>query len=162
MRTQISKCDPDLIIDLIRNISEINESIRTNVFDPAPASGRDLYRRKMMLHSIIEELLNECGINIKSRGYTFIRDAVCIVIDMQTLDIFLNTDVYPYIAEKYRIKNIDLIEHSIRNCISSGYARYAGDKCNDTTLKIYSSKPTNKRFIFHIAQEAAKRYSEYA
>ena len=162
MRTQISKCDPDLLIDLIRSISEVSERLRTNVFEAEAASECDDYRRKMILHSIIEDLLNECCINIKSRGYTFIKDAACIVIDMQTLDLFFKTDVYPYIAEKYRVRNTDLIEHSIRNAIGSGYVRFKEDPDHDSAPEIYSSKPTNKKFILHIAQEAVKRYGKYA
>lgn len=162
MRTQIADYDHDTLIDLIRGITEISGNLRTNAFDPVPVSVRADYRRKMKILSIIAELLDEYGINIKSRGYTFITDAVCIVIDMQTLDICFNADVYPYIADKYRIKKIDMIEHSIRNAIAAGYARYKEDPCHDTPLRIYSSKPTNKRFILHIAREAAKRCGEYA
>ncbi len=162
MRTQISNYNPDMIIDLIRGISEISDNLRTNVFDPVPVSGRAQYQRKMQILSIIEDLLNECCINIKSRGYTFIRDAVCIVIDMQTHDICFKADVYPYIADKYRIRKIDLIEHSMRNAIGSGYIRCKEEPGHEAALKIYSSKPTNKRFILNIAQEAARRYGKYA
>lgn len=156
MRTQIAKYEPEQLIDLIRDISEIRSSLSTNAFDPVPATERAQYKRKMRLLTGIEGLLDKCCINVKSRGYTFLVDAICIIIDLKTLDVCLVSDVYPYIADKYNVKNLDTIEHSIRNCIKDGYERYTDGRSDDDLPEIYRNKPTNKKFLLYIAKEVSK------
>lgn len=127
-------------------------------FDPCNHTEKDEYHRKIRLTSVIHDLLNECCINIKSRGYTYIRDAVCLITDHDTYDICLNNDIYPHIARKYNIKGISRIEHNIRNSIDAAYhsGRWReGNKQN--LMHIFDSKPTPKQFLLHMTHEADRR-----
>ena len=116
----------------------------------------------MRLMKAIHDLLNECSVNIKSRGYTYIKDAVCIIIDHGTLDVCLSTDIYPHIARKHNISTIARIEHNMRNSIDAAYHLYMkqDDKCSPL-MERFDSKPTVKEFLLHLKDEVDRRlYSE--
>ena len=86
------------------------------------------------------------------------KDAICIITDRRSLDICLVKEVYPYIAEKHRVKSLYKIEHSIRNALDAAYK-----KCRSTyperdcLLNSFDEKPTNKKFLLLAVQEVGNR-----
>ncbi len=127
----------------------------------APDEAEDaggLDARQGRQRSMAQFLPDENGINIKSQGYTFLRDAICIIIDRRCLDICLIKEVYPYIAEKHRVKSISKVEHSIRNALDAAYKKCRTEYPDrDCILNTFERKPTNKKFLLIAVQEVSNR-----
>ena len=163
MKTERNHYEYQLIKDLIREISEVGKHVRTRkhltyAFDPSERAEKDLYHHNMKLMTVIHDLLNECSINIKSRGYTYIKDAVCIITDHGTLDVCLSKDIYPHIARKHGINGIARIEHNIRNSIDAAYRLYIKNgKMNCPFMDRFETKPTAKVFLLHLKDEVDRR-----
>lgn len=164
----ISQSEAKIMKDLVKELNEFNTYVKNglspfsrgviqgnyyNAFNPV-VSDSEQYKTSIRLRKSINDVLNDNCINIKSQGYTYIKDALCIIIDRQSLDICLESDVYPYIAEKYKVKKISKVEHNIRNALASGYkmctSKYPDRDCIMNRLE---SKPTNKKFLLRAVQE---------
>ena len=132
----ISQSDTKIMKDLVRELSEFNSYVKAGLspfgreymqgnyfyaFSPANSSDKEQYHRSIRLLSTINDVLDENCINIKSEGYTFLKDAICIITDRRCLDVCMVKEVYPYIAEKYKGKSVSKVEHSIRNALASAY-----------------------------------------
>ena len=169
----ITQSETKIMKDLVRELNEFNSYVKAGVspfgrefmqgnyfyaFNPTKATDKELYQRNIKLLSTISEVLDENCINIKSQGYTFLRDAICIVTDRRSLDVCMVKEIYPYIAEKYRVKNISKIEHSIRNALDSAYKRCRSKYPDrDCILNSFDEKPTNKKFLLRSVQEVSDR-----
>ena len=116
-------------------------------FNPIIESDKDNYQRNARLLTAIYDVLNKYSISVKCKGYTFIKDAICIITDLRRMDVCLEKEVYPLIADKYDTGGTYTVEHGIRNAISSAY-------CRSDFLK---TKPTNKTFLLMAAQEVSDR-----
>jgi len=160
--------ESQLIKDLVREISEIGRHFSsrrhalTYAFDPSGREDKEAYHHNMKLMTTIHDILNECSVNIKSRGYTYIKDALCIIIDHGTLDICLSTDIYPHIAKKHNISVMNRIEHNIRNSIDAAYRLHMkNEEKRSAFMDRFDSKPTVKEFLLHLKDEVDRRlYSE--
>ena len=155
--------DSQLLTDLFREISDLGRHIKGKhshnyAFDPIPKKDNESYHRNMKLMSVIHDLLSESCVNIKSRGYTYIRDAICIITDHGTYDVCLSKDIYPHIARKHAVKGIEKIDHNIRNAINSAYHRYrkSGRK-GASLMDRFDSRPTPKQFLLHLKAEVDRR-----
>lgn len=169
----ISQSETKILKDLVKELNEFNSYVRAGVspfgrefmkgnyfyaFNPTQSTDKDMYQRNIKLLSTITDLLDENGINIKSQGYTFLKDAICIIIDRRCLDVCLIKEVYPYIAEKHRVKSKSKVEHSIRNALDSAYKRCRNEYPDrDCILNTFERKPTNKKFLLVAVQEVSNR-----
>lgn len=168
MKSESHHHESQLVKDLIREIIEIGRHSRnrhaiTYAFDPTDKADKEVYHHNLKLMTAIHDLLNECCVNIKSRGYTYIKDAVCIISDHGTLDVCLSKDIYPHIARKHNISAIARIEHNMRNSIDAAYERYkrSDDRCC-TFMDRFDSKPTVKEFLLHLKDEVDRRLANEA
>ena len=74
------------------------------------------------------------------------------------MDVCLSKEVYPYIAEKYKGKNISKVEHDIRNALASAYRKCRNKYPDrDCILNDIDEKPTNKKFLLLAIQEVSNR-----
>ena len=169
----ITPSETKIIKDLVKELHEFNNYVKAGVspfgrefmkgnyfyaFNPTQSTDKDMYQRNIRLLNTITDVLDENCINIKSQGYTYLKDAICIVTDRRSLDICLVKEVYPYIAEKHRVKSLSKIEHSIRNALDSAYKTCKNqypDK--DCILNSFNEKPTNKKFLLRAVQEVSSR-----
>ncbi len=173
----VNASETELIKELIRELNEFNSYMRSGggpfgrdyinyikgnyfyAFNPEVKMDKEEYKRNIFLMKTITDILNENCINIKSHGYTFLKDAICIVTDMESIDISLTKDVYPYIAEKYTSRNISKVEHSIRNALDAAYAtvkQYYPER--DCIMNSFEKKPTAKKFLLRAVQEMEERF----
>ena len=155
--------ESQLIKDIIREISEVGRHIRgkqypTYAFDPTGRTDKEAYHHNIRLMTVIHDILNESFVNIKSLGYTYMNDAVCLIKDHGTLDVCLSSDIYPLIARKHNINGTQRIEHNIRNSIDAAYRLYMSreDK-NSPFMDRFDSKPTAKEFLLHLKDEVDRR-----
>ena len=120
-------------------------------FAPSEKTSKGAYSQYLLFMKTITGILGEFGIHMSNNGYAFIIDAVMVITDMRSLDIRLNSDVYPYIAYKYEYKRYSSIEHNIRNAIRSAYRdneRHPGTN----KMGIFERVPTNKQFLFYVTE----------
>ena len=116
-------------------------------FNPSAENEKTIYERNIRLTETIYNVLNDYNINVKCKGYTFMKDAICIITDLKRLDICLEKEVYPLIAKKYDLAGTDTIEHDIRNALKT--AEFKSD--------ILMPRPTNKLFLLTAAQKVSSR-----
>lgn len=165
-----------LFSEILKKLSEFNNYVRETgiaaadpafmgryyAFDPRGVDDGEYYKNILLINCIYS-VLDDSGINVKSRGYTYIKDAVCIVIDLNSLDICLTKDVYPLIAKKYKTKALYSIEHNMRNAIESAYFSVARQKPSDRNImRCFDTKPSNKEFILKAAQKVQDLLAEEA
>lgn len=117
------------------------------------------YRKYHDFMDRVTFVLNDYGIHIGSNGYSYLVEAVKIMADRGRYDVRMKTDIYPRIAEKYRIRNQGAVEHSIRNAINAAYDDYVRNPaCN--RMGVFGVKPKNKQFIIHVADRVLKSIYE--
>ena len=169
----ITPSETKIMKDLVKELNEFNSYVRAGVspfgreyvqgnyffaFNPAQTTDKDTYQKNIKLLSTITEVLDENCINIKSQGYTFLKDAICIITDRKCLDVCMVKEIYPYIAEKHRIKSISKVEHSIRNALNAAYKRCKSNYPDrDCLMNSFDDKPTNKKFLLRAVQEVSNR-----
>lgn len=124
-------------------------------FDIEGSATAEEYRRYYIFLELINNVLREFGIHIGNNGYSYIVDSVKIIIDRKDCDIRLKSDIYPLIAVKYGVRNLDTVEHSIRNAINTAYNDCQRDP-NANKMHIFNRRPTNKTFLKFIAQTVLK------
>ena len=125
-------------------------------FNPSVNADKENYLRSMRLIGTAYDVLNERNVSVKAKGYTFMKDAICIITDLKRMDICLSKEVYPLIAEKYETDSINTIEHSIRNAIRSAYRRSV-KLCGKNDPKDMPAEFKNKAFLLSAAQEVSRR-----
>ncbi len=169
----VNASETKLMEELVKELNEFNSYMKNGsfpflrsyakgyyfyAFNPELRTDREHYKRTIWLTKTITDILNENCINIKSHGYTFLKDCICIVIDLGSLDICLTKDVYTYIAEKYTSKNVSKVEHCIRNSLDAAYKKvkknHPDRKC---IMNSFDEKPTAKRFLLRAVQEIDER-----
>lgn len=169
----ITQSETKIMKDLVKELNEFNSYVKAGVspfgrefakgnyfyaFNPTMSTDKSLYKKSIRLVTTITEILDENCINIKSFGYTYLKDAICIIIDRRSLDVCLVKEIYPYIAEKHSVKKVTKIEHSIRNALESAYieckTKYPDRDC---ILNSFDKKPTNKKFLLIAVQEVEDR-----
>ena len=169
----ITPSEAKIMRDLVKELNEFNSYVKTAsepfagefdqgkyfyAFNPTKTYDKETYQKNIRLVSTINDVLDENCINVNNQGYTYLRDAICIVTDRKRLDVCMANDVYPLIADKYRIKSKYRVEHSIRNALACAY-----DKCRrdhpdrDCIMNSFDRKPTNKKFILRAVQEVGLR-----
>ena len=172
----VNASETKIMEELVKELSEFNSYMRNGTgpfgrgnvksryffaFNPVRGIDRDFYKRNMELMKTITNILDENCINIKSLGYTFLKDALCIIMDLESLDICFTKEVYPYIADKYNCKSISKVEHCIRNSIDAAYKtvkqKYPDRNC---IMNSFDEKPTNKKFLLRAVQEMGDRLME--
>lgn len=169
----ITPSETKIMKELVKELTEFNTYVRSGpaplshdpvpgnyfyAFNPASEEDKELYRKNIRLLRTINEVLEENCVNIKSQGYSYIRDAVCIITDRRSLDVCLVKEIYPLIAEKHRGKTISKVEHSIRNSIGSAYERCRSMYPErDCLMNSFDGKPTSKKFILRTVQEVSSR-----
>ncbi len=159
----------ETLIDLINELSEINKWLTIDQsarnrhhgkrrptgefffdFDPSAAVSKEEYERYQAFYNPATEILRKMGIRPEHIGYSYILDAVKIVIDRKTYEVRLKNDIYPLLSMKYHIRNIGSIEHGIRNAINAAYTDYQREPSNND-MGVFPKRPTNKQFILYIS-----------
>lgn len=114
----------------------------------APVTHADpLWEKKVV------ELLAAIGIPVHFKGYTYLRDAVLVVLENRAYLNGVTTRLYPYIAEKYGTSPT-VVERALRVAIEHAWSN--GDieylySLFGATISSNRGKPTNSAFIARVA-----------
>lgn len=165
MSGKVVPVDSAILLDITRHLAALNENIagrRPSPYD-ADATGSNLfgfelkgnasaeeYRRYFTFLDTVTDVLSDYGIHLGNNGYAYMIDAVKIIIDRNSLDMRLKSDIYPLVARRYHLKGLDTVEHSIRNAINKAYNdNKINPGCN--RMSQFAKRPTNKQFLVYIA-----------
>ena len=142
---QKESINTEVLVELVNKLAEISNWIAGD------QKGLDsAYERYQAFYIPVSAALRDFGIRLEYNGYAYILEAVRIIVDRNTFDIRLKTDVYPRIAAKYNIRQSTCIEHNIRNAINVAY-RDNERNPGSNMMSIFDRKPTNKQFLMHVA-----------
>jgi hypothetical protein len=127
---------------------------------PAGSLRREEYAKYVIFMKSTVEVLKEFGIHTNNNGYSFMIDAVSIIMDMNTFDIKLNNDVYPLIAFKHDRRGCEsMISHDIRNAIGAAYSDNMREP-GTNRMDMFAKRPGNKKFLFAVTEAVCKRIIE--
>jgi two-component system response regulator (stage 0 sporulation protein A) len=89
------------------------------------------------------------GFSPKHRGYSYLLEAIKIVMSKNGVIGSLNTEVYPLICAKFKT-TVSNVERNIRNAISCAfdcYERLQKKQNGFNVFDYFNSRPTNREFI---------------
>lgn len=115
-------------------------------------------------HLIITSILHEIGVPAHIKGYTYMRDAIKMVINEPDLLGAITKELYPNIAQKYTTTP-SRVERAIRHAIEVAWTRgrvETIDQIFGYTIDQNKGKPTNSEFIAMVADKIRMQVGEYA
>ena len=135
--------------EMSAHLSRLNELIRKSQRTKPAAS---------KINAVINEVLSECMISIKSIGHQYMKDAVSIISEHGPHDLCFSKDVYPRIAARHRDCTAAQVEHSIRNAIDAAYRSILKHSRHcDSLMHSFEKKPSNKQFLLRVTHEVNGR-----
>lgn len=139
--------DIQTLADRIRQVMSSPRIIKGKQIDYVPPP-RDL-------HSEVTRLIHDMGIPANIRGYTYIREAIILVIDEPALLNSVTKELYPRVAEAFGT-TAARVERAIRHAIEIAWTRGNIELLNGLfgyTVSSEKGKPTNSAFIARIADK---------
>ncbi|MEW6545657.1 MAG: sporulation transcription factor Spo0A [Bacillota bacterium] len=127
--------------------ARIREVARGAPARPAPQA------RARNLDAEVTSVIREVGIPAHIRGYSYLRDAILMVIEDMELINAVTKSLYPAIAQKYRTTP-SRVERAIRHAIEVAWNRgnlEAIEEMFGYTVSRDKGKPTNAQFIAMVA-----------
>lgn len=158
--------DCDVLIKRIYDIyKDTNNSISTsNYIDTSiienVISQRDtvypFVEKAENLDSKITNIMHRIGIPAHIKGYTFIREAIKMVVDNENYLGAVTKELYPEIAKKYNTTP-SRVERAMRHAIEVAWGRGSNDLIKQlfgyTLIPSNKQKPTNSEFIAVVADK---------
>lgn len=110
----------------------------------------------------ITEIMRDIGIPANLKGYYYIREAVCLVVDDIERIKFVTKELYPYVAEKHYTTS-SRVERAIRHAIEVSWSRGNIDVLNEIFGYTVSTqeRPTNAEFIGMLADKVRVNLKMY-
>ena len=144
--------EENTFIEKVKNLMLYNECRQPK--HSAIHSERDIMR------SITKEI-QMIGLSASSMGFKYVRYAIKLVIEDETLLESVMTNLYPAVAKRYNT-NAACVERNIRHCIecawNHGSMSYI-DKVFGYSVDADQGKPTNRAFIATVADRIRLKYN---
>ncbi|MDR2520244.1 MAG: sporulation transcription factor Spo0A [Eubacteriaceae bacterium] len=115
-------------------------------------------------HLLITSILHEIGVPAHIKGYTYMRDAIKLIIEEPEMLGGITKELYPTIAKKYTTTP-SRVERAIRHAIEVAWARGRVETIDlifGYTIDQNKGKPTNSEFIAMIADKIRMQVGEFA
>ncbi|MCL1912882.1 MAG: sporulation transcription factor Spo0A [Eubacteriaceae bacterium] len=129
---------------------------KAELTQPAPSSKN--------YHLLITTMLHEIGVPAHIKGYTYMRDAIKLVIAEPEMLGGITKELYPSIAKKYSTTP-SRVERAIRHAIEVAWSRGRVETIDNIfgyTIDQNKGKPTNSEFIAMIADKIRMQVGEFA
>ncbi|MFY9535659.1 MAG: sporulation transcription factor Spo0A [Bacillota bacterium] len=139
--------DVQTLAERIRQVMSSHQVIKGRHVEYAPSS-RDL-------HCEVTRLIHDMGIPANIRGYTYLREAIILVIEEAQLLNSVTKELYPRVAEMFDT-TAARVERAIRHAIEIAWTRGNIKLLNTLfgyTVSSEKGKPTNSAFIARIADK---------
>ena len=114
-------------------------------------------------HLLVTEILREIGVPAHIKGYTYMREAIKIVVSRPEFLGQITKELYPRVAQKFSTTP-SRVERAIRHAIEVAWSRGRVDEIDDIfgyTIDNAKGKPTNSEFIAMIADRVRNITGEY-
>jgi len=107
------------------------------------------------LYTEITNIICKIGVPAHIKGYTFLREAISMVVTDIDLISVVTKELYPAIGEKYNT-TASRVERAIRHAIEVAWGRVEVETINTFfgyTIHSYKGRPTNSQFIAMVADK---------
>ncbi len=128
----------------------INDIPYTRLGDVKSRTNKE-YRKDMELYKNVSKILSSFGIKSTQLGFKYIIESIRLINIYGLYNYSLSEDVYPVISKWYNVSTSS-VEHNIRNSIESSWKRYTEDSHQKSGMSFFLRKPTNLKFLDHIAK----------
>jgi len=155
---QLTEMGADYYVVKPFDVQTLADRIRQVMSSPQEIKGRktiDYVPPPRDLHSEVTRLIHDMGIPANIRGYTYIREAIILVIGEPTLLNSVTKELYPRVAEIFDT-TAARVERAIRHAIEIAWTRGNIELLNSLfgyTVSSEKGKPTNSAFIARIADK---------
>ena len=109
------------------------------------------YKKDMKFYKNVGNILLSFGIKSTQLGFKYIIESIRLINIYGFNNFSLTEDVYPVISRWYDVSSSS-VEHNIRNSIDSSWNRYIKDIHAKTGMSCFLTRPTNMKFLDHIAK----------
>lgn len=127
-------------------ITKYNNKVRVNEKDVIVEENKDNLERRIF------KFQNQLGIHSNIKGYNYIKTAITLVYNDQTLMESITKRLYPDIAKIYNT-TASRVERAIRHAIETAWMNGNVDAINDIfgySVCADKAKPTNSEFIAQV------------
>lgn len=93
----------------------------------------------------VVKALKLLGVNIGTRGYDYIKDALIIIAKEDTLSKRGTMSLYQEVASKYNDSSAIKVERCIRNFVNNAFEE--GNSFYSKAVGVTDKKPTNSHFL---------------
>lgn len=143
--------DFDVFVDRIRDVLS-QTKVKSNV------KKEEVTQREFLavsnIDSLISELVHKMGVPAHVKGYTYLSEAIKMVVNDRELMSAITKELYPTIADRYETKP-SRVERAIRHAIEIAWERNdkeIADELFGNSLNKGKKKPTNSEFISIVAE----------
>lgn len=143
--------DFDVFVDRIRDVLS-QTKVKSNV------KKEEVIQREFLavsnIDSLISELVHKMGVPAHVKGYTYLSEAIKMVVNDRELMSAITKELYPTIADRYETKP-SRVERAIRHAIEIAWERNdkeTTDELFGNSLNKGKKKPTNSEFISIVAE----------
>lgn len=110
--------------------------------------------------TMVDHLLNQIGIPTHIKGYQYLKEAVLLTLENETVLMSIMKTLYPSIARTYGA-TVPSVERAIRHAVECGWQQSGfSDTGSGLTGASLSRKPTNSEAIAQIADRIRARMSD--
>lgn len=145
-------CDYNLVKESVRKNGyyEIKDYMPTQLCDNDTVSNSES-KTYMKYYRSVGKILLLYGIPSHQLGFKYIIECVRLMNSLGLDNYSLQNDVYPLIAEWYEVSATS-VEHNIRNSINYAWNLFMNGDVVNNDMKYFKMKPTNLKFLRHVAK----------
>lgn len=114
------------------------------------------------LEQDVTDMIHEIGVPAHIKGYQYLREAIIMSVEDQTMISSITKILYPTIAKKFQTTS-SRVERAIRHAIEVAWSRgrmETLDALFGYTINTGKGKPTNSEFIALISDKIRLKYRE--
>lgn len=109
------------------------------------------YRKDMNYYNSVGNILLSYGIKSNHKGFKYAIECIRLMNTYGIDNYSMTEDVYPVVSKWYNVTATS-VEHNIRNAINNSWQNYSEDTSHYCDMKVFSRRPTNRKFLKHIAK----------
>ena len=109
------------------------------------------YRKDMHYYNSVGNILLSYGIKSNHIGFKYAIECIRLMNTYGIDNYSMTEDVYPVVSKWYNVTATS-VEHGIRNAINNSWEKLNDDSSYYSDMKVFTRKPTNRKFLKHIAK----------
>ena len=118
-------------------------------------------KAELKQHNRIGNILSSYGLSSTNLGYSYAIDAIKLINAYGINNYSMMSDIYPGVADIYNVTPMS-VEHNIRNSIYKAWNAFQDGYNDNTGIAQFRKRPTNKKFLEHIAKKSNYVIADYS